>query len=342
MQKRIVKIAFALTFLILAAFFLWAFPEEEKQQEICYYRNTGYVFGTYYNIRYQNSKDLHAQIKEVLEEFDNSMSAFNKESVLSNINYNKSNKTDRYFEQMYETAHYVSELTNGAFDITVAPLVNAWGFGFENQEQINKEIIDSLRQYVGYQKINLQGHKLYKQLPQIKIDCGAIAKGQGCDVVAELLEKHDCKNYLVDIGGEVVCKGVNEQDKLWRVGITRPTDDPEGTNQELQTIVSLKDMSMATSGNYRQFYYENGVRRSHTIDPRTGYPVNHSLLSATVVAPSCMLADALATSCMVLGTDSALLLINSLDNAECYLIYAVEDTTAVVMTPKFNEWIEKQ
>ncbi len=222
--------------------------------------------------------------------------------------------------------------SNGAFDITVAPLVNAWGFGFKNKENVSQCLIDSLRQYVGMEKICLQRHRLIKTDNNVMLDASAIAKGQACDVVASLLKDKGCSNLLVDIGGEVVLQGVNDEGKPWRVGITKPIDDITGTQNELQEIISSTSLAMATSGNYRQFYYENGVRRSHTIDPRSGYPVNHTLLSATVIAADCMTADALATACMVLGKDSAMLMIGKADDTECYLIYSCNDTTAVCMT----------
>ena len=331
---------FAVFFIAVAVFFIWAYPDEASDKEKQYYHNQGYVFGTYYNICYEHNRDLHEQIKKRLQEFDNSMSAFNENSTLSKLNSNQSDKTDRYFEQMYSTAYEVWQLSNGAFDITVAPLVNSWGFGFRNKESVSPEMIDSLRRYVGFEKIHLNRHHLQKDFPQTMIDCGAIAKGQGCDVIAELLQDKGCQNYLVDIGGEAVCHGYNEQSQLWRVGIVKPQDDPEGKNRDLQTIVQLDNKAMATSGNYRRFYYEGDMRRSHTIDPRTGYPVQHSLLSATVVAPTCMQADALATACMVLGLDSALQMINGISEADCYLIYADNDTLAVCKTGVLNQCIE--
>jgi thiamine biosynthesis lipoprotein len=220
---------------------------------------------------------------------------------------------------MYQCAQEINRLSHGAFDITVAPLVNAWGFGFTNRETATPELIDSLRRVKNV------------------LDASAIAKGQACDVVAQLLKESGSENYLVDIGGEVVLHGVNDQGEPWRVGITKPVDDPTGEKSEIQEVIASTHLCMATSGNYRQFYYENGLRRSHTIDPRTGYPVNHNLLSATVIAPSCMRADALATACMVLGVDSAMMLVESLPDTECYLIYspAEADTLAVIHTAGF-------
>ncbi|MBR1564222.1 MAG: FAD:protein FMN transferase [Paludibacteraceae bacterium] len=338
MDKRIYRTTFALLFLGAAAFFLWAYPDEEKVE---YYHNQGKIFGTYYNIRYSATKDLEKGIVKTMQEFDNSLSAFNQESTISLINRNESTKTDAYFEQMYEKAEEVWQLSDGAFDITVAPLVNAWGFGFKNKAEVTGQMIDSLKQFVGMPLVKLDNHKLIKQDCRTMLDASAIAKGQACDVVADFLKEKGCEDLLVDIGGEVVLKGVNENGEPWRVGIVKPQDDPTGTHNTLQEVISSTSLSMATSGNYRQFYYENGIRRSHTIDPRSGYPVNHSLLSATVIADNCMTADALATACMVLGKDSAMLMINNIHDAECYLIYADGDSIDTAMSEGFHKLIRK-
>ncbi len=328
-KEKIYRGSFALLMIGVAVFFLFAYPDKK---ELRYFRNEGHIFGTYYNIRYEAEEDLQEKIVARLNEFDSSLSTFNPQSVISLINQGQDPATDKYFEQMYRMANYVSELSDGAFDITVAPLVNAWGFGFKNKEQVTPELIEDLLLTVGYENITLEKHHLLKQNPNTMLDASAIAKGQACDVIAELLSDEGCDNYLVDIGGEVVLQGVNDSGSPWRVGITKPQDDPTGATSELQEVIASTSLCMATSGNYRQFYYENGLRRSHTIDPRTGYPVEHSLLSATVVAPTCMQADALATACMVLGTLPALDMIEKIDNTECYLIYAVADSTAVVTT----------
>ena len=306
-----------LSALVLGGVVLFAFREEKPETQ--YFKHQGFVFGTYYNIRYSATESQEEAILRRLDEFDASLSTFNPHSTISVLNQGRDTVWDTYFTEMYACAQEVNQLSHGAFDITVAPLVNAWGFGFTNRETITPELIDSLRNVKNV------------------LDASAIAKGQACDVVAQLLKENGSENYLVDIGGEVVLHGVNDHGEPWRVGITKPVDDPTGENSEIQEVIASTDLCMATSGNYRQFYYENGLRRSHTIDPRTGYPVNHNLLSATVIAPSCMRADALATACMVLGVDSALMLIESLPETECYLIYApVEaDTLAVVHTAGF-------
>ncbi len=331
------KISFALLFTAVAAFFLWAYPDREEEQR--YYCNQGYIFGTYYNIRYSSGKDLEKGILKTLKEFDNSLSTFNPKSTISRINQNKSEDTDEHFRLMYNNALQIWQLSDGAFDITVAPLVNAWGFGFSNKEDITGNLIDSLLQYVGMQHISLEGKLLKKSDPHIMLDASAIAKGQACDVVAEYLLSQGCDDLLVDIGGEIVLRGLNDSGEPWRVGITKPEDDPIGKQNDIQQIISSTSLAMATSGNYRQFYYDNGIRRSHTIDPRTGFPVNHSLLSATVVADNCMTADALATACMVLGKDSALDMINKLNYAECYLICADADSTNIFMSDGMKQLI---
>lgn len=328
----------ALLFVAIAAAFLWLFPE--KEPEMRYFVNQGNIFGTYYNIRYQATDDLEEDILATLQAFDRSLSTFNDSSVISRINRNEPTVTDTCFEQMYATAQRVSELTGGAFDITVAPLVNAWGFGFRNKEQVTPQMIDSLRAFVGYQSISLSEHRLHKTDPRTMLDASAIAKGQACDIVGEMLRAKGCTNRLVDIGGEVVCHGNNDKGHPWKVGITKPQDDVSGLQNEVQEIVSSASLCMATSGNYRQFYYDNGIKRSHTIDPRTGYPVCHTLLSATVIAPSCMEADALATACMVLGTDSALALIERLPDTACYLICAEGDSLQTVMSQRMKTYIQ--
>ena len=325
----------AFGFMVIAAVMLLLLPYKPKKQ---YYHHQGNIFGTYYNIRYEGTEDLHNAIKQRLQEFDNSLSMFNPNSVISKINRNESVATDSLFERMYHEAHTISQQSNGAFDITVRPLVNAWGFGTKNQEPKTKtqEInIDSIKAFVGYEKVRLEDHHLQKTDERITLDASAIAKGYACDVVADLLRKHECDNLLVDIGGEVVLRGINEKGKPWRVGISKPKIDATGMENGLQEIIESSNLCMATSGNYLQYYFVDGERRSHTIDPRTGYPVEHSLLSATVTASSCMRADALATACMVLGKKEALNMIECIPDAACYLIVSEGDSLQIVSSSRW-------
>lgn len=325
----------AFGFMIIAAALLLLLPNSPQKK---YFHNQGNIFGTYYNIRYDATEDLHQTIKERMQDIDTSLSMFNKQSVISRINRNDIVATDMLFEEMYVEAYSVSELSEGAFDITVAPLVNAWGFGthkaLEDQNLIPD--LDSIKEFVGYQKTSLHNHTLVKADPRITLDASAIAKGYACDVIANMLQECGADNWLVDIGGEVVLKGVNERGNAWRVGISRPKSNAEGIEDELQYIIESSNLSMATSGNYLQYYYHQGQRRSHTIDPRTGFPVEHQLLSATVVASSCMRADALATACMVLGEAEALNLINKTKDAACYLIVASGDSIRISLSENWN------
>lgn len=327
MSRKQLLISTAL--IALVAVVLLVIPDQPKAS---YHANKGYVFGTYYAIQYESVSDLHDSIKEAFAAFDGSMSMFNPQSTISRINAGADSVVDDCFVQMYRTAVDVNRLSNGAFDITVAPLVNLWGFGLKNRAHVTQEQVDSLLPHVGMHKIELKAAYLHKYDPCVQIDAGAIAKGQSCDVIAALLQRNGCANYLVDIGGEVVAKGKNSQGKPWRIGITRPIDDASGTTNEVQNVIETTDIALATSGNYRNFYYDGEQKRSHTIDPRTGYPVQHSLLSATVRSNSCMRADALATACMVLGEEDALLMIEADSLSACYLIMAepnAEDSTAL-------------
>ncbi len=345
MNTTIKRSAFALIFLAIGIFF---FYHEAEEKPVPYQTNSGYIFGTYYRITYQSNDDLHEAILARLQQFDASLSMFNQESIISRINHNEEVKTDADFEAMFTLAKEVSLLSDGAFDITVAPLVNAWGFGFKNKAQVTPQFIDSLLAHVGFEKVALSNHHVQKADPRIMLDAGAIAKGQGCDVVAALLQANGCTNFLIDIGGEAVCRGNNPKGEKWKVAITKPNDDPTGQKNELQDIIAAHNLCMATSGNYRQFYYENGARRSHTIDPRTGYPVEHNLLSATVIAPSCMQADALATACMVLGTEDAITMINALntlsptDSIACYLIFATDSTNSVLISDNMAQYLQSK
>jgi len=323
----------------LAALLIWGFDEQPKTQ---YYHHEGKVFGTYYNIRYAYTADLEDEIQKAFAEFDNSLSLFNPHSILSAVNANRDTTTNEAFETMWREAEKVYALSEGAFDITVAPLVNYWGFGVKgkSQESRKSQEVDSILAFVGFDKVKLAEHKVVKSDPRIQIDGGAVAKGQACDMVANLLRERGCENYLVDIGGEVVAHGVNAKGEPWHVGITKPNINNEGVQEELQEILVVSDICMATSGNYRNYYYDGSERRSHTIDPRTGYPVQHSVLSATVCSSSCMRADALATACMVLG-DEAVEMIEKAGDAACYLIVAKGDSLQVLTSSNWQKMLTK-
>ncbi len=328
----------ALIGIAICALLIWGWDDDPKSS---YYRNEGKVFGTYYNVRYEATEDLGEAIERAFEAFDNSLSLFNPHSILSAINDNRDTVTNDAFEQMWSEAERVYALSNGAFDITVAPLVKAFGFGRKSDQYaaIHPQTIDSIRSFVGFDKVQLIDHKVIKSDPRVQIDGGAVAKGQACDMIAEVLKEHGAENYLVDIGGEVVAHGVNDKGQAWHIGITKPNINNEGAQEELQEVLAVSDVCMATSGNYRNYYYADGERRSHTIDPRTGYPVQHSLLSATVVSSSCMRADALATACMVLGEEEGLAMIARAQDAACYFIVAQNDSLVTITSPQWDDFI---
>jgi thiamine biosynthesis lipoprotein len=312
-----------------------------QQQSVPYQTNSGLIFGTSYNLKYQCDSNLVKGIEEELKRVDNSLSTFNEKSIITAVNQNKEVVLNDMFLSVYKKAMEVSENTDGAFDITVAPLVNAWGFGFKNGINPEKAQVDSLLQIVGYKKVELKGDRVVKQDPRIMLDCSAIAKGFGVDVIANYLSNLGVKNFMIEIGGEIVTSGINEQRLPWKIGVTKPTDDPLGdAGGELMTVMNVTDKAMATSGNYRNFYYKGGKKYAHTIDPKTGYPVQHSLLSATVLARDCATADAYATSFMVMGLEKAKKFLEQHTELMAYFIYSDEKgKNAVWFSPSLKDKI---
>lgn len=292
-----------------------------QQQSMPYQHNDGMVFGTFYSITYQYDKDLQKDIEAELQMVDNSLSPFNKSSIITAVNQNKRVALNEMFVTVYDLAKQISDDTDGAFDITVAPLVNAWGFGFKNDCPPTKQTIDSLRQIIGYNKVRLVGKTIVKEDPRIMLDCSAIAKGYGSDVVASYLRKMGVKNFMVEIGGEIVTSGISPKRLPWKIGVEKPVDDSLAQKKDLETVLNITDMAMATSGNYRNFYYKNGKKYAHTIDPKTGYPVQHNILSATVLCKQCARADAYATSFMVIGLEGAKKILERHPDLKAYIIY---------------------
>lgn len=313
-----------------------------QQRSTPYQKSADFIFGTSFHVTYQCDSDLTESIKTELMKVDASLSPFNEESVISAINNNKEVRPDQMFIEVFNLAMGISKDTDGAFDITVAPLVNAWGFGFKNGSQPSKQQVDSLMQIVGYQKVRLTDGIVMKHDPRIMLDCSAIAKGYGTDRVAKLLRSRGVENFMVEIGGEIVTRGVNPDRKPWKIGVTKPTDDSLHVGHELQTILNVTNKAMATSGNYRNFYYKGGKKYAHTIDPKTGYPVQHSILSATVITKSCAVADAYATSFMVMGLKKAQKVLERHPELMAYFIYSDDDgDMAVWFSPSLKDKIEE-
>lgn len=326
-------------FIIFISAILLSACGHNTQPSAEYVSDSGRVFGTFYNIKYKsNGKDVKTEYLEALANVDTALSTFNKQSTITRVNLSSDSvllsEKDSLFLTVYNRACEISTFTNGAFDITVAPLVNAYGFGYDPDRSTPDSVIAELRKYVGWKKVTLcQSGYIKKENPQIKLDASAIAKGFGSDEVARVLRNNGITDFMVEVGGEVVCSGVNDKGNVWNIGINKPIEDSTMQHTaEIQRVVQLDGKSLATSGNYLQYYYKDGVKYAHTIDPRTAKPVNHTLLSSSIIADDCMTADALATSCMVLGVDSAMSLIESLPNVEGYFIYSGEN----------GEYLEKQ
>ncbi|WP_370640847.1 FAD:protein FMN transferase [Prevotella sp. E13-17] len=285
-------------------------------------KNTGMIFGTVYHVTYAYDKDLQKEIEEVLMAVDGEFSMFNEKSTVSHLNRGEEWPQSEMYKSLFQLAQTVNKDTEGAFDITVAPLVNAWGFGFKHEQLPTKEQVDSLLRV------------------RDQLDFSAIAKGFGCDEVARLLDAKGISDYMVEIGGEVVVSGKSPNDTPWRIGVMKPVDDSLHIDGEMQAVLNITDKAMATSGNYRNFYYKDGKKYAHTIDPRTGYPVQLTLLSATVFADECAVADAYATSFMVMGVEKAKEVLARHPELAAYFIYNDEDGNPVVWhSDAVKDWI---
>ena len=232
---------------------------------------------------------------------------------------------DTLFLEMWAKAREVHDVSGGAFDVTVAPLVNAWGFGTEGKQMPEPGEVDSLLSIVGMDKVVQEGDRLVKTVPGVQIDASSIAKGLGVDLVAEFFDRHGVANYMIEIGGEIRVRGKSAKDRPWRIGIDKPVDDSTALSRQLQTILELTGGSLATSGNYRRYYVVDGKKYAHTIDPKTGRPVQRDIVGASVYAPTCMEADAYATAFMVLGMEEARRVVRELPAVEACLIYVTPE-----------------
>ena len=324
--------------LVFAGIALWR--QCDAPAASSYRHNEGLVFNTIYHFTYQSDEDYQSQIEEELSRFDASLSPFNPTSIISRFNRNDTAVVaDAWFEQVFDRSKEIWRDTEGAFDPTVSPLINAWGFGFKSGVAVTPEVVDSLWHLVGMERMELVDGRLYKDDPRMTLNFSAIAKGYAVDVVASFLRGKGGENYLVEIGGEIAARGRNSRGEAWRVGIDTP-DESNVAGGQIEAVVLLDDAALATSGNYRNFRIVDGHRVAHTINPATGYPVQHSLLSATVLAPDCMTADAYATAFMVLGVEKSLEIAARHPGMEAYLIYAVDTaTTAVAMTPGMKTFL---
>ena len=342
MRATFRKITF---FTIVISVFLLASCRHRREPVLVKF--AGETQGTYYAITYyaDDSVSLQPSIDSLLHRFDSTASTYKPNSIISRLNNNDiSARADHMFTTIFQKAMEVSEKTGGAFDITVGPLVSAWGFGLSNRMKMNQHIVDSLMPLVGYKKVKLDKGWLLKNDPRMRIDFNAIAQGYAVDVVAAFLDSKGIQSYLIDIGGEVLARRTKPGGEKWNVAIEMPTknsDDP----RNVQAIVALQDMAISTSGSYRKFYEENGIRYSHTIDPANGFPVKHSLLSVSVVAKDCMTADAYATALMVMGVEKGKEFLKNQRHLklDAYFIYNTPDgKMQTYFTKGFDKLLKKQ
>ena len=301
----------------------------------------GLTMGTTYSIKIKtadaavNKEKIRADIEKILLEINQKMSTYIVDSELSVINFSNSLDSNLISDDLFKVishANTISKTTNGAFDITVGPLVNLWGFGpnkSENKIQSN-EANELIKKNIGYKKIylNKETTSIKKLHPDLYVDLSGIAKGFAVDKIALYLNSYNLENYLVEIGGELIAKGTNEDNEVWQIGIENP-------NNNLVKIIGLKDIAMATSGDYRNYFEKNGVRYSHTINPNTGKPIKHKLASVTVLDKTAMNADALATAFMVLGPAKTIELANEL-KIGVYLIIKNDEN----FYEEYNEYFE--
>jgi len=294
----------------------------------------GFTQGTTYRIIYSPdiSRSPAGEVEKLLHKIDSLMSVYNPSSLISALNRNDSVVPDTLFIEVFNRSREIFELSGGAFDITGAPLFEIWGFGLKRRDSVTTQMIDSVLNFVGMDKVEIIGGKLIKKDQRITLNMNAIAQGFTSDFIAREFDNLGVRNYLVEVGGEIFCKGVNSKRKAWRVGIDKPLEGNIIPGEELQEVLEISGKGLATSGNYRKFYEEKGVKYSHTIDPRTGYPVRHSLLSATVVAKDAMTADAIATFFMVAGLEESKRFLYSNPDIDAYLVYSKGEGFGVYKT----------
>jgi len=308
----------------LLSVLVFSCSEPEKKVETIKIYLEGKAQGTTYHITYfdKENRNFQSQIDSILDVIDASMSTWDSTSIISKINKaDTAVIVDFHFKNVFYKAHEISKMTDGLFDATVAPLVNAYGFGFKKIESVTGAKIDSLKQLVDYTKVELKNNKIYFASKGMQIDFNAIAQGYSVDVLVDFLKEKGITDLMVELGGEVKCLGIKDDGSNWKIGIDKPEENQ--TERPLQAILSLENEALATSGNYRKFYEFEGKKFAHILNPLTGKPVIHNLLSASVVAEDCMSADAYATAFMIMGHEKAISFINQHPelNLHVYLIF---------------------
>ena len=303
----------------------------------------GLAQGSYYAITYfdEQNRNFQREIDSIFHAIDLSVNLWVDSSVISKVNRNEDVALDKIFIDNFNLAQEAARLSDGYFDPTIAPIVAAWGFSYKSGDSLMPQRIDSLRAIVDYRKVRLENGKVVKDDPNITLDFNAIAQGYTSDLIAAFLDSKGIRNYLVDTGGEIMARGGKPDSKPWIVGIEKPADNWD-SERVVQTRVALRDKGLVTSGSTRKYIERNGKRYSHSIDPKTGYPVEHNVLSVTVLAENSAWADALASICMVMGMEKSLPLVESMDGVEAYYIFQNENgALETFATEGFGECIVK-
>ncbi|MBP3253688.1 MAG: FAD:protein FMN transferase [Bacteroidales bacterium] len=319
MKKIFLQAALLLSTVIIAVCMTGCGKNQEKR-----FTFDGMTQGTYFHIVVyaHDSTGIRQGIDKILSQIDNSLSLWNENSVLSRVNRNEDVELDSAFIENFDAAQYFSSLTDGAFDITVGELVRKHGFAEKNREKLSANQIDSLLSFTGYKTVKREGNRLIKNDNRTKLDFNAIAQGYTSDNIAQYLHSQNIHSFIVDVGGEVMCGNKKPAAGKWSVGIQNPEKLDASFNDASIVNIYLENESVVTSGNYRKFYVENGVKYSHTIDPKTGRPVTHSLLSASVIANNATTADALATAFMVMGLEKSRQFLQQHKEYAAFMIYS--------------------
>jgi FAD:protein FMN transferase len=313
-------------FFTLCCFLFFGFQIFAQQLQVM--RSDGYAQGTTYSIQYYDSqnRNFDAEFTQLLANFDLIFSGYDSSSIVSRINRNENHViVDSLFIECFDKSMKISEQTKGDFDITVGPLVNAWGFGTKQKKHVDSLIIDSLLKFVGYKNVFIFKKSVIKKDKRITLDFNAIAQGYSTDLVSRFLLSKGVANFLINIGGEVYANGFEGNGDSWKVGIEMPNENHSNSLNPIKATLMVKDLAVSTSGNYRKFYVENGIKYSHEINPHTGYPAKNNLLSATVVTKDCASADGYATALMVMGLDKSIAFLQSHSEIDAFLYYSKSD-----------------
>ena len=322
---------------IISALLLFSCKEQPKKTNY-----SGITQGSYFSITYydESGRTFESEFDSIFDAVENSVSLWDENSIIRKVNRNEDVVVDKVFRDNFEWAKKASEFSDGAFDATIGPLVAAWGFHYKKEMEMTPAMVDSIRQLVDFKKIEIIDNKIVKAKPNMTLDFNAVAQGYTADLIGTFLEEKGVTNYLVDVGGEIMARGGKPNGENWIIGIEKPSENYD-SERNVQLKITLKDKGIVTSGNYRKYIEKDGVRYSHSIDPKTGYPVPQNLLSATVIADNAAWADCLASICMIVGTDKALQMLEDSADIEGYLIFVDEDgTIKTTSTSGFKEYIK--